>query len=649
MYNWPGVSDQQIGTEVAGYRIEGIVGRGGMSVVYLAEDPGLKRKVAFKILSPELAADTNFRDRFIRESQAAASLEHPNIVPIHEAGEADGVLFIAMRHVRGTDLKSLIARDGPLDAQRAASIVGQVAAALDAAHAEGLIHRDVKPSNVLIAEPDRSGTEHAYLTDFGLIRRVAHATSLTKTGQFMGTIDYVAPEQIRGEQVDGRADVYSLGCLLYECLTGQPPFVSELEVSILYGHLEQPPPSVTAHRPELPAAIDQVVAKAMAKRPEDRYESAAELARAARLALEPGAATEQVPSAPATPRRRSALLAAVVALLAVVAVLVVFLVSRDRGSVPGASPASPGASARSPGAAGPPPLGSVIQLDPTTGEVLTTAREAVQFTGGGNPRIAVGEGAVWAHVIEFLSHIEERTGRLENTVRTGLGGPGPLAVAVGARTVWVPTGGYGGPPSQLLPVDPATDQTLPPIPLGVGAFATDTAVGAGAVWVTLTNGGLVQVDPATRRVLDTFPVGGHLDAMTIGFGSVWVIDEVAGQVSRVDPGSGDVTANLGVSGNVRAIAAGSGAVWVLDPISGAVEAIDPASNTRGTAVRVGGNATGLAAGLGAVWVSDQDGSVYRVDPVTQSTTAIRVGAPLTAIAVDPQAGTLWVSVGGGPG
>jgi len=642
------VSDQRIGAEVAGYRIEGVIGRGGMSVVYLAEDPGLKRKVALKVLSPELAADQSFRDRFIRESQLAASLEHPNIVPIHEAGESDGVLFIAMRYVRGTDLKSLIARDGPLAPDRTASVVSQVAQALDAAHAEGLIHRDVKPSNVLVSEPDRSGAEHAYLTDFGLIRRVTHATSLTKTGQFMGTLDYVAPEQIRGDAVDGRADVYSLGCLLYECLTGQPPYVSELEVTILYGHLEEPSPSVTAHRPELPGAIDDVVARAMAKKPEDRYQSAGELAAAARSALESGAEGQPQPSAPASRRHRLVLPAAIVAVAVVIAVLLVLLVPRHKGSVTGASASSPGVSVSSPPGAGPPPLGSVIQLDPATGKVLTTARDAVQFTGGGNPRIAVGEGGVWADVIQFLAHIDESTGRLENLVITGPGGPGPLAVAVGARTVWVPIGGLTL-PTRLLPVDPATDQALSPIPLGAGAFATDTAVGDGSVWVTLTDGTLVQVDPATHRVLHRFPVSGHLDALAIGFGSVWVIDEVAGVVSRVDPASGTVTATVGVRGNVRAVAEGSGAVWVLDPISGTVAAIDPATNTLGPAVRVGEHATGVAAGLGAVWVSDSGGSVYRVDPVTQSTTAIPVGAPLTAIAVDPKAGTLWLSVGGGPG
>jgi len=649
------VSDQRIGSEIAGYRIEGVVGRGGMSVVYLADDPGLKRKVALKILSPELAEDQRFRDRFIRESQLAASLEHPNIVPIHEAGEADGVLFIAMRYVRGTDLKSLIARDGPLDPERALAIVSQVASALDAAHAEGLIHRDVKPSNVLVAEPDRSGAEHAYLTDFGLIRRVTQVTSLTRTGQFMGTIEYVAPEQIRGGEVDARADVYSLGCLLCECLTGEPPFVSDLEVTVLYAHLEEPPPRVTTRRPELPPAIDRVVAKAMAKLPEDRYVSAEALSAAVREALRPGPALPIPPEGVSTRSRRTIAIAAAAG-IALVVVVAAMLVSRSGTPSPASSPPAPTAASSTsrPAAL---PLGSVVQLDPGTGKVLTVATNAIDTDVlPGNPRLAVGERGVWAHTIGVVSHIDERTGKLEDRFPAGPGsaagaGAGTsLSIAVGARTVWVPTGGgTGGGPAALVPIDPATDQVLPTIRLGVGAEATDVAVGAGRVWVTLSDGNLDEVDPGTHRLLHSYPVGGHLDALTIGFGSVWVVDEVAGKISRIDPSTGSLIRALNVGGNVRAIVAGSGAVWVMDRFSGTVAAIDPDTNTLGAAIRVGDRPTGMAVGAGAVWVSDSGGSLWQVDPVTQSGIEIAVGGLLTAIAFDPQAGNLWLCVGGGPG
>ncbi len=200
-----------------------------------------------------------------------------------------------------------------------------------------------------------------------------------------------------------------------------------------------------------------------------------------------------------------------------------------------------------------------------------------------------------------------------------------------------------------MPIDPATDQVLPTIRLGVGAEATDVAVGAGRVWVTLSDGNLDEVDPGTHRLLHSYPVGGHLDALTIGFGSVWVVDEVAGKISRIDPSTGSLIRALNVGGNVRAIVAGSGAVWVMDRFSGTVAAIDPDTNTLGAAIRVGDRPTGMAVGAGAVWVSDSGGSLWQVDPVTQSGIEIAVGGLLTAIAFDPQAGNLWLCVGGGPG
>src|SRR5439155_12415145 len=221
--------DTRIGTTMGGYHIERLLGRGGMGRVYLAEDARLGRKVALKLLDPDLAEDERFRERFARESRLAASLDHPNVVPIYEAGEHEGVLFIAMRYVEGTDLARLIEEQGALGLDRTAAILSQVAAALDVAHEHGLVHRDVKPGNILVGRG-----EHTYLTDFGLIKRREADTGLTKTGQFMGSVDYAAPEQIRGEPVDARTDVYSLGCVLYECLVGEPPFAHDPEVAVLY-------------------------------------------------------------------------------------------------------------------------------------------------------------------------------------------------------------------------------------------------------------------------------------------------------------------------------------------------------------------------------------------------------------------------------
>jgi WD40 repeat protein len=273
--------DPRVGTELAGYRIEALLGWGGMSVVYLAEDLRLKRKVALKLLAASLAEDGSFRGRFLRESELAASIDHPNIIPIYEAGTTEDLLFIAMRYVQGRDLKERLRRSR-LDPADAVGILAQVASALDAAHGRGLVHRDVKPSNVLLDTGTRpDGSDHVYLADFGLTKRVSEEAVAGEDHNLLGTVDYIAPEQIAGEDIDGRADVYSLGCVLYECLLGQPPFRDNSDLAVVFAHLEAEPPAPSAGRLELPSALDAVIAKALAKEPEQRYPSCGELARAA--------------------------------------------------------------------------------------------------------------------------------------------------------------------------------------------------------------------------------------------------------------------------------------------------------------------------------------------------------------------------------
>jgi hypothetical protein len=275
------------GTVLAGYRIVELVGRGGMGVVYRAEEPVLGRSVALKVLSPRLAADQDFRRRFLREMQVAASIEHPNILPVYRAGEEGGLLYLAMRYVQAPDLRQVLQRHGPLDAGRAVWIVDQVARALDAAHHRGLVHRDVKPGNVLLAAPATPGEpEHVYLADFGLTRPTAVDSSITRAGMFIGTPSYAAPEQLGNQPLDGRTDVYALGCVLYECLAGRPPFTAERDQAVLFAHVGADPPKVSQARPELPPAMDGVVERALAKAREDRYQSCPELATAARAALQ---------------------------------------------------------------------------------------------------------------------------------------------------------------------------------------------------------------------------------------------------------------------------------------------------------------------------------------------------------------------------
>jgi Protein kinase domain len=267
------VPELEHGDEFAGCRIEAVAGRGGMGVVYRATELSLGRPVALKLLPPDRAGDREFRERFQRESRMAAAIDHPNVIPVYAAGEHEGSLYLVMRYVAGTDLHALLRDRGALEPERAAELVAQVAAALDAAHAAGLVHRDVKPANVLLAG------DHAYLSDFGLTRLAGSDTSLTESGRWIGTVEYSSPEQLRGERTDARADVYSLACVLYAALTGGPPFACGTVPATMVAHLHDPPPWPSEHG--APPEFDRVLARALAKRPGDRYPSAGDLGRAA--------------------------------------------------------------------------------------------------------------------------------------------------------------------------------------------------------------------------------------------------------------------------------------------------------------------------------------------------------------------------------
>jgi hypothetical protein len=273
------------GSRIAGYRLEEQVGQGGMAVVFRARDEHLGRVVALKILAPALAADEAFRQRFVRESRAAAAVDDPHIVPVFEAGEASGVLFIAMRFVPGGDVRTMMHHEGQLAPARVAAIISQVASALDAAHRAGLVHRDVKPGNMLV-DVQAGRPDHVYLSDFGLSKgALSTSVGLTGVGQFLGTVDYISPEQIEGKPVDGRADEYALACATFEMLTGAPPFRRDEAMAVMYAQLSEPPPLVTSQRPDLPPAADQVFARALAKAPAQRYASCREFADALRGAF----------------------------------------------------------------------------------------------------------------------------------------------------------------------------------------------------------------------------------------------------------------------------------------------------------------------------------------------------------------------------
>ena len=289
----PAFGEFPIGSQIAGYRLEEQIGRGGMAVVYRAYDVRLDRNVALKILAPGLALDEAFRRRFTRESKAAAAVDHPNIIPVFDAGEAGRVLFIAMRFVHGRDVRTLLEAEGSLPAERATDIVAQVASALDAAHARGLVHRDVKPANMLL-DTTGGGRDHVYLSDFGLSKQTLaqlSQTGLTSHGQFLGTLDYVAPEQVEGRRVDGRADQYALACAAFELLCGTPPFQRDGGLAVIWAKLSEPPPLLSFRRAGLPEAIDGVMSRALARDPAERFNNCGEFAAALRDACGLGPAS----------------------------------------------------------------------------------------------------------------------------------------------------------------------------------------------------------------------------------------------------------------------------------------------------------------------------------------------------------------------
>src|SRR3954454_5191862 len=536
------------GTVFAGHRIEGVAGRGGMGVVYRATHIALDHVVALKVISPELASDERFRERFVRESRAAVSIRHPNVVTVRHAGEEDGLLFVTMDLIDGVDLGRLLRNEGALEPARAVAIVAQVAAALDAAHERGLLHRDVKPGNVLLEE--RAGGEHAYLTDFGLTKRIASNTGVTATGAFVGTIDYVAPEQIKGGTLDARTDVYALGCVLFETITGDPPFADRHEqVAKLYAHLQDiPPPVSEGGPPGKPVALDAVVGRALEKEPDKRFPSAGALAEAAEAVVATPAATVETgppsgvdetveeaqaaeekaperrapdrstaalpppkePRPPAAVRRRR-LLAALAAL--VVVGRVVALVASSGGRVSGGSTSTNAASGNDSGGNRPKVFGVPIPVH------------------GMPVGIGVGEGGVWTSLRDKDEVAKiDKNGNLDGTANVG-SLPNGLAAKLGS--VWVTNSGDG----TVTPVDPKT--LKPGKPVNVGA------------------------DPRAIGVVGD---------------SLYVTNTGESTVSKITPGQG-LTDTIGVGSGPRGVAAGPGGVWISNGDDDSVSVIDPATDT----------------------------------------------------------------------
>jgi len=617
------------GTTVAGYQIEALIGRGGMGAVYRASEEGLGRKVAVKVIAPELASDERFRERFLRESRIAASLDHPHVIPIYQAGEEDGVLFLAMRYVEGSDLAKLVAENGALEPKRAVELLSQIAEALDAAHEKGLVHRDVKPSNVLIAEA--AGREHCYLGDFGLTKRTGSLSGVSVAGEIVGTLEYVAPEQITGDPLDERADVYSLGCVLYECLTGQSPFPRATDVALLWAHVHEEPTPPSKARPDLPKELDTVLARALAKEPGRRYRSAGELLAATRSGLR---LVESAPPSARTSRRTIGIAAVVIVLLALAAVAA-FVLTRDPGGISTVSPNFVGV------------------IDPASNKLVSEVQ-----VGRDPQAITTGAGGVWATNVEdeTVSRIDPADTAATPVTISVAGYPSDITVGVGS--VWVALGAL----AELVRINPEQNEPASPISalgegMPCGAPRASIAFGDGFAWFVCEVGEIGKISAATGVATSIGLESGLLTSsssvlprfsdVAFGLGSLWIVNRAANQIVEVDPLTSQGQREITVGQAPAAIAVGTNALWVAnfeDDTITRVEIPGPGLPAVPTTFPVGDGPVDVAVGEGAVWVVNQlDRSVSRIDPESNEVVAtIRLGNEPQRVAAGE--GRVWVTV-----
>ncbi len=600
------------GTVFAGHRIEAVAGRGGMGVVYQATQLALDRTIALKVIAAGLLDDQTVRNRFVRESKVAASIDHPNVIPIYYAGEEHGIAFIAMRYVPGDDVRSLVRRVGPLPPERAADITAQIGSALDAAHTAGLVHRDIKPANVLLTAED-----HVYLTDFGLTKHALSVAGTTKPGHWVGTLDYVAPEQIRGERIDARADVYASGCLLFYMLTGSVPFAREGDEARLWAHLSEPPPKPTERVDGLAPAFDDVIERALAKNPDERYPSAGDLGRAAmaaatgrtpqereRLVAKGAAApveSETVTAAvkplttikpqdqseaetlhqpPEKPGRRRQYAVLAAALLAAVAVGVGGAVALGLGDEE-TPPSEPTAikDVETPAVVSELTIGdrpNVVRIfgdnvfvgsysedrmrivSMKSGEILSHAPKV----GIGVKDGAFGFGSFWVAVVEAnrLVRLDPRTGRRQGKPITL---SQPSAVAISEDAVWVVLTPGEGAPDTLVKLDPRTGKTLASVqyPSGIWSLAATPD----GLWVSARRRARIQrVDLATGREIDATRVGSNdSEDLVYHDGALWAATPEDNTVYKIDLKTLDKIP-VTVGGRPRQLAIGGGRVYVTN-------------------------------------------------------------------------------------
>jgi DNA-binding beta-propeller fold protein YncE/tRNA A-37 threonylcarbamoyl transferase component Bud32 len=601
------VGDFSIGEEIAGYRIEELIARGGMGVVYRATHLGLERPVALKVIARELVDREGFRERFLRESRLAARLEHPSVVPVYDSREVDGELIVAMRLIRGGDLRRLIDREGPLPPRRALDLLGQIAAALDAAHAAGIVHRDVKPHNILVEG------DHAYLSDFGLAKAFDESAG-AGGASVVGTAHYMSPEQWRGDSIGPAADVYSLGCVLYETLTGIGPFARKESDT----------------EPEMPNRVETAIRRAVAKNPLDRYRTAGELIAAARA----GVGSEVRPTAVLSHDRSERTTApnasqsffgrmggrATAWMLSGVAIILAAIVAATLFLLLG----SDGPTVSAPIAIGTPPLritadgqgawvtserdGTVTRLDPDTGKKLRQVTLQRGISG-----IAIGSKWLWVTDPRHheLLRLDAKTLRQKQAIEIP-GAPGPIALSADPPRVWVADEDGKGIAVVNAESDHRVRTQLPPL-----AAPLRLAVGAGGLWASSSSTASVRrIDLGSLDPGDPILAGPRPAGITVAQGAVWVTNPPQGTVTEVDPSLREVRAQVEVGSKPGGIDAGTSAVWVANAADDTVTRIDLAGGELdGDPIPVGPEPGAVAVGAEAVWVANNgDGTVTRIEP-----------------------------------
>jgi DNA-binding beta-propeller fold protein YncE len=592
------------GSVLSGYRIDGVVGRGGMGVVYRAEELALGRIVALKVIAPELLDDRTARERFLREARAAASIEHPHVIPLLHAGDADGTPYLVMRFIDGDDVRTLVRRTGALEPERAAHITAQAGDALDAIHVAGLVHRDVKPANVLLGPRD-----HVYVTDFGLAKTAVSRGGETRSGQWVGTLDFVAPEQIRGERVDARTDVYALGGLLFFMLSGAAPYAEhEGDEAKLWAQLTEAPRRLSGVRPGLPPAFDAVLGRAMAKDPAARYPSTGDVGRAALAAArgeDPTEAERTVAVGAAAPGPRRAP-----------------PIGTDEPTVDLPSPDAP---VRPAGGRRRPPRWSIAAA--AVAALAVAAAVILIVTGSDDPPSAGRGGAAPAGV--------QVGATIQNVGRR------PNAIAVAGGSVWVSSAAL----DRVARLDASTGRRLGFAPR-VGRSVVALAAAGDVVWAMLERPArVVRLDATGARRAGTVRLPADPVAIDATANAVWVAvrgRRGADVVLRYDAATRRRTARVTLAAGARAVAASPTGVWVAHRNTPTVAFVDGRTRRQTISVRLPQNAYDLTYGAGFAWASVRtDDSVARIDPRTGA--VVSIAAPRRPMQLAVAGGRVFVA------